>query len=88
MTRKATDAGTSAASETSDGPIVVLESTFLPSGEVARREYPIERESIPPGSEPEHWPVLTVRGDGRLLLDTDDLRAVWTGPGPWGGDRA
>jgi len=80
----------SATNDNAETPSVVLESTF-PSGEVARREYPIARESIPPGREPAHWPVLDVREAGRLLLDTDALRAVWTGPGssPWatGGDR-
>lgn len=79
------DASTSAASEANDGPIVVLESTFVPSGEVARREFPVENEPIVPGCEPEHWIELTARDDGRLLLDTDALRAVWAGPDPWGG---
>lgn len=79
--------GHSADGSDSTGSAVTLESTFLPSGEIACREYPVERESIPPGSEPEHWPVLAVRGDGRLLLDTDALRAVWTGPGSWDGGR-
>ena len=79
--------GHSADGSDSSKSTVVLESTFLPSGEVACREYPVERESILPGSEPERWPVLAVRGDGRLLLDTDALRAVWTGPDPWNGDR-
>ena len=83
--------GHSADGSNGSEPIVTLQSTFVPSGEVARREYPVECESIPSGSEPGHWPVLAVRGDGRLLLDTDALRAVWTGPGlsPWvtEGDR-
>jgi hypothetical protein len=71
-----------------DPSSVVLESTF-PTGEVARREYPIARERIPPGSEPDHWPVLATAGAGRLLLDTDALRAVWTGPrsSPSGGNQ-
>ena len=64
-----------------DRPTVVLESVFLPSGEHARREYPVEREAIPPGREPSHWLVLATSSAGRLLLDTDDLRAIWTGPG-------
>ena len=68
-------------------PTIILESTFVPSGEVAQREYPVEYESIPPGNEPEHWPILAIRSDGRLLLDTDDLRAVWTGSGTWRSDR-
>jgi hypothetical protein len=88
VTREATDAGPSSASETDSEPTVVLESTFLPSGKVTRREYPVERESIIPGHEPDHWPVLAIDGDDRLLLDTDDLRAVWTGPGPWKGDQS
>lgn len=77
----------SASESGSDESTVTLESTFLPSGEVAYREYPIERESIPSGGEPAHWPVLAIRGNGRLLLDTDDLRAVWTGSGPWESER-
>lgn len=88
--RDVLDAG-SAIKDHDDTPTVVLESVFLPSGEVARREYPVVREAIPPGSEPEHWLVLETSGAGRLLLDTDALRAVWTGPGPSlflsGGDR-
>ena len=88
MRRVATDASASTVSEIDDEPTVVLESTFLQSGEVARREFPVEIEPVPPGSEPKHWPVLADRGDGRLLLDTDDLRAVWTGPGSWEGDRS
>lgn len=81
----------SAKTDTDDRPTVVLESVFLPTGEHARREYPVEREAIPPGREPGHWLVLATSGDGRLLLDTDALRAVWTGLGssPWatGGDH-
>lgn len=75
----------SAPTDHDDTPTVVLESVFLPSGEHARREYPVVRKTTPPGSEPSHWPVLATSGDGRLLLDTDALRAVWTGPGssPW-----
>lgn len=88
MTRRATDASASAANEIDDEPTVVLESTFLPSGEVVWREYPVETESIPPGREPDHWPVLTRNGAGRLLLDTDALRAVWTGPGSWEGSQS
>jgi hypothetical protein len=82
------DADSATNDRNAETPIVVLESTF-PSGEIARREYPIACESVPPGSEPAHWPVLDVREAGRLLLDTDDLRAVWTGPGssPWEGGR-
>lgn len=69
---------------------VVLESTF-PTGEHAQREYPIDSEAIPPGSEPGHWLVLETTDAGRLLLDTDALRAVWTDPGsspfPSGADQ-
>lgn len=61
-------------------PSIVLETTF-PTGEVARRSYPIEREAIEPGREPDHWLVLATSGAGRLLLDVDALRAVWTDPG-------
>jgi hypothetical protein len=72
----------------SDELTVVLKSTFVPGGEVACREYTVETESIPPGHEPDHWPTLAEYDTGRLLLDTDDLRAVWTGPGSWeGGGR-
>lgn len=84
MIRRTTDEDTSAASEAGKAT-VVLESTFVPSGEVARREYPVENESIAPGCEPDHWIELTVLDDGRLLLDIDALRAVWTGPNPWEG---
>ena len=87
MTPEATDVSASPASEIDDEPTVVLESTFRPSGKVAHREYPVETESIPPGHEPDHWPVLAMSSEGRLLLDTDDLRAVWTGPGSWEGGR-
>jgi len=80
----------SATDDHDDLPTVVLESTF-PTGEVARREYPIEREAIPPDVHPELWLVLLVDVDGLLLLDTDALRAVWTGPGsspfPSGADQ-
>ena len=74
-----------AAGEASDGLTVVLESTFIPSGEVACREFSVETEPIAPGCEPEHWIELAARDDGRLLLDTDALRAVWTGSGSWKG---
>ena len=71
----------------SDKPTIVLESTFISSGERARREYFVETESIPLGCEPEHWIELIARDDGRLLFDTDALRAVWTGPGSWEGGQ-
>lgn len=80
----------SAETDTADRPTVVLESTF-PSGEHVRREYPVVRESILPGSEPDHWLPLARTDAGRLLLDTDVLRAVWTAPRssplPSGGDQ-
>jgi hypothetical protein len=82
VTRKTVGVDAPAAGEISDKPTVVLESVF-PSGEHACREYLVETESIPPGHEPEHWPVLVANDTGRLLLDTDALRAVWTGPGSW-----
>ena len=71
----------SAGESNNDASTIVLESTFLSSGEIVHQEYQ-SNASRPPGSEPEHWPVLAIRGEGRLLLDTDDLRAVWTGPVP------
>jgi hypothetical protein len=67
----------------SNKPTIVFESTFVESGEVASREFVVENESILPGHEPDHWPVLIKDDTGRLLLDTDDLRAVWTGPDSW-----
>jgi hypothetical protein len=86
MTRRVADASASTTSEVSNEPTVILESTFVPSGEVARREFPVENEPIAPGCEPDHWIELTVCDSGRLLLDIDALRAVWTGPGRWRGD--